>query len=134
VAASGSATATGNSLAWRRAQIPSASGFGNARSVAAVQSVLACGGTARGVRLLSPAGCALAGQEQYRGVDQILGATMRYGIFDRSYGWGGWGGSLVLVDPEARMTVSYVMNQMLDQAIGDYRALGIVAAAYEGLG
>jgi CubicO group peptidase (beta-lactamase class C family) len=128
----------GNSLAWRRAQIPSASGFGNARSVAAVQSVLACGGTARGVRLLSPAGCALAGQEQYRGVDQILGAAMRYGIgyglFDRSYGWGGWGGSLVLVDPAARMTVSYVMNQMLDQGVGDYRALGIVVAAYEGLG
>jgi CubicO group peptidase (beta-lactamase class C family) len=128
----------GNSLAWRRAQIPSASGFGNARSVAAVQSVLACGGTARGVRLLSPAACALAGQEQYRGVDQVLGATMRYGmgygIFDRSYGWGGWGGSLVLIDPEARMTVSYVMNQMLDQGVGDYRALGIVVAAYEGLG
>jgi CubicO group peptidase (beta-lactamase class C family) len=128
----------GNSLAWRRAEIPSASGFGNARSVAAVQSVLACGGTARGVRLLSPAGCALARQEQYRGVDQVLGATMRYGmgyaIFDRSYGWGGWGGSLVLVDPEARMTVSYVMNQMLDQGLGDYRALGIVVAAYEGLG
>jgi CubicO group peptidase (beta-lactamase class C family) len=103
-----------------------------------VQSVLACGGTARGVRLLSPAGCALARQEQYRGVDQVLGATMRYGmgyaIFDRSYGWGGWGGSLVLVDPEARMTVSYVMNQMLDQGLGDYRALGIVVAAYEGLG
>jgi CubicO group peptidase (beta-lactamase class C family) len=128
----------GNSLAWRRAQIPSASGFGNARSVAAVQSVLACGGTVRGVRLLSPAGCALARQEQYRGVDQVLGATMRYGmgyaIFDRSYGWGGWGGSLVLVDPEARMTVSYVMNQMLDQGVGDYRALSIVVAAYEGLG
>src|SRR4051794_346361 len=29
----------GNSLAWRRAQIPAASGFGNARSVALVQSV-----------------------------------------------------------------------------------------------
>jgi hypothetical protein len=84
----------GNSLAWRRAQIPAASGFGNARSVAAVQSVLASGGTARGVRLLSPAGCDLARQEQYRGVDQILGAAMRYGmgygIFDRSCGWGGW--------------------------------------------
>jgi len=128
----------GNSLAWRRAEIPSASGFGNARSVAAVQSVLACGGTARGVRLLSPAGCALARQEQYRGFDQVLGTTMRYGmgyaIFDRSYGWGGWGGSLVLIDPEARMTVSYVMNQMLDQGLGDYRALSIVVAAYEGLG
>ena len=67
----------GNSLAWRRAQIPSASGFGNARSVAAVQSVLACGGAARGVRLLSQAGCELARQEQYRGVDQILGMSVR---------------------------------------------------------
>jgi len=29
--------------------------------------------------------------------------------------------------------VSYVMNQMLDQGQGDYRGLGIVMAAYEGL-
>jgi CubicO group peptidase (beta-lactamase class C family) len=126
-----------NSLAWRRAQIPAAAGFGNARSVAAVQSVLACGGAARGVRLLSAAGCEPARQEQYRGVDRVLGTSMRYGvgygIFDRSVGWGGWGGSLVIVDLDARMTVSYVMNQMLDQGEGDYRALGIVIAAYEGL-
>lgn len=38
----------GNSVAWRRAQIPAASGFGNARSVALVQSAVACGGTVRG--------------------------------------------------------------------------------------
>jgi CubicO group peptidase (beta-lactamase class C family) len=126
-----------NSLAWRRAQIPAAAGFGNARSVAAVQSVLAGGGTARGVRLLSVAGCEPARQEQYRGIDQVLGTSMRwgmgYGIFDRSVGWGGWGGSLVMVGLDARMTVSYVMNQMLDQSLGDYRGLGIVMAAYEGL-
>ena len=46
----------GNSVAWRRAQIPAASGFGNARSVALVQSVMACGGAVRGVRLLSRGG------------------------------------------------------------------------------
>jgi CubicO group peptidase (beta-lactamase class C family) len=46
-----------NTVAWRRAGLPAAGGFGNARSVAAVQSVLACGGTVRGVRLLSAAGC-----------------------------------------------------------------------------
>jgi CubicO group peptidase (beta-lactamase class C family) len=127
----------GNSPAWRRAEIPAASGFGNARSVALVQSVLACGGTARGVRLLSEAGCRLAGEEQYRGVDHILGASMRYGmgyvIFDRFCGWGGWGGSLVVVDLDARMSVSYVMNQMLDGGLGDHRALGVVMAACEGL-
>jgi CubicO group peptidase (beta-lactamase class C family) len=55
----------GNSVAWRRAAIPSASGYGNARSLAAVQSVLACGGSVRGVRLLSQAGCEPARQEQY---------------------------------------------------------------------
>ena len=38
----------GNSVAWRRAQIPAASGFGNARSVALVQSAMACGGAVRG--------------------------------------------------------------------------------------
>jgi hypothetical protein len=32
------------------------------------------------------------------------------------------------------MTVSYVMNQMLDQGrMGDGRAFGIVVAAYDGL-
>ena len=91
----------GNSVAWRRAEILSGSGYGNARSVAAVQSVLACGGEARGIRLLSPGG------------------------------WAGWGGSIVMVDLDARMTAAYVMNQMLQP---DYRGLGIVLAAYDALG
>jgi CubicO group peptidase (beta-lactamase class C family) len=100
----------GNSVAWRRAEIPSGSGYGNARSVAAVQSVLAGGGTAHGVRLLSNEGCERAREEQYRGVDQILGMSVRYGmgygIFDRSCGWGGWGGSMVMIDLDARLTVA----------------------------
>src|SRR6185437_7588156 len=53
----------GNSMAWRRAEIPAANGVGNARSVALVQSVLACNGTVGGVRLLSPETCARARQE-----------------------------------------------------------------------
>jgi CubicO group peptidase (beta-lactamase class C family) len=127
-----------NTIAWRRAQFPSANGFGNARSVAAVQSALACGGTAGGHRLLSPAGCEVARLEQYNGLDQIFGRPMRwamgYGIFGRSIGWGGWGGSLVIADLDARMSVAYVMNQMLDEATGGHRGFGIVMAAYEGLG
>jgi CubicO group peptidase (beta-lactamase class C family) len=126
-----------NTLAWRRAQVPSISGFGNARSVAAVQSVLACGGTARGVRLLSEAGSRRAAQEQYRGIDQLLGTSARwgmgYGIFDRSIGWPGWGGAIVMVDLDARMAVAYAMNQMMEGGL-DYRALGVVMGAYEGLG
>src|ERR1700722_11781361 len=127
-----------NTAAWRRAGHPAAGGYGNARSVTAVQSVLACGGTARGVRLLSAAGCERAREEQYQGEDRVLGRTMRYGmgygLMGSSCFWGGWGGSMIMIDFEARMTVSYVMNQMLDQGTtSDERALSIVMAAYEGV-
>src|SRR5205823_2004803 len=33
--------------------------------------------------------------------------------------WGGWGGSLVLVDQDARMVVTYVMNKMGEGTLGD---------------
>lgn len=129
---------TANTEAWRRADIPSAAGFGNARSVAAVQSVLASGGEARGVRLLSKAGCERVLEEQFSGIDELFGGRMRYGmgysVQGRTCSWGGWGGSIVLVDLETRLTVAYVMNQMLEEsALGDERGLGMVFAAYEGL-
>jgi CubicO group peptidase (beta-lactamase class C family) len=132
--------ADANTIGWRRAEIPAGNGHGNARSVAAIQSVLACGGTLGGVRLLSPAGCERALEEQHDGVDRYLGAGMRYGMGYAIYGgrrtcfWGGWGGAIVFVDLDARMAVAYVMNRMVDEGgLGDERALGIVLAAYDGL-
>jgi CubicO group peptidase (beta-lactamase class C family) len=126
----------GNSVAWRRAQIPAASGFGNARSVALVQSVMACGGVVRGLRLLSQAGCDRAREEQFHGVDRILGISVRYGLgyglFGSTHGWGGWGGSIVMVEPDDRMAVAYVTNQMREPA-DDNRGLEVIMAAYDGL-
>lgn len=128
-----------NSPAWRRAQIPAVNGFGHARSVALVQSVLANRGTAGGVRLLSPEGCEPAWQEVFSGPDRVLGTPMSwtagFGKFGNTFGWGGWGGSLVVSDPDARMTVAYVMNQMIDRdRQEDDRGMEIVMAAYAGLG
>jgi CubicO group peptidase (beta-lactamase class C family) len=126
----------GNSVAWRRAQIPAASGFGNARSVALVQSVMACGGAVRGLRLLSQAGCDRAREEQFNGVDRRLGMSVRwglgYGLFGSGLGWGGWGGSIVMVEPGDRMAVAYVTNQMREPA-DDSRGLELIMAAYDGL-
>ncbi|MCX5368336.1 beta-lactamase family protein [Streptomyces sp. NBC_00015] len=126
----------GNSVAWRRAQIPAASGFGNARSVALVQSAMACGGSVRGVRLLSAAGCDRAWEEQFSGEDRVLGMPISWGLgygrFGGTYGWGGWGGSTVMIDPEARAVVAYVTNQMREPA-QDTRGLDLVMAAYDGL-
>ncbi|MGW1958606.1 serine hydrolase domain-containing protein [Streptomyces sp. NPDC001920] len=127
-----------NSPAWRRAQIPAVNGFGNARSVALVQSVLANQGSAGGVRMLSPKGCEPAWQEVFRGGDRVLGTpmcwTVGFGKFGNTFGWGGWGGSLVVSDPDSRMTVAYVMNQMIDRdRQEDNRGMEIIMAAYSGL-
>ena len=127
-----------NSVAWRRAQIPAVNGFGNARSVALVQSVLANQGAAGGVRLLSPQGCEPAWQEVFHGEDRVLRSpmswTMGFGKFGNTFGWGGRGGSLVASDPDAHMTVAYVMNQMMDRdQQEDYRGMEIIMAAYTGL-
>ena len=126
----------GNTVAWRRAQIPAASGYGNARSVAGVQAVMASGGAIGAVRLLSRGGRDLAWQEQFRGVDRLLGTSMRYGmgygLFGTTYGWAGWGGSMVMIDPAARMAVAYVTNHMREPG-DDLRGLEVVMAAYDGV-
>jgi CubicO group peptidase (beta-lactamase class C family) len=131
---------------WRRAEIPAANGHGNARSVATIQSILACDGEIGGKRFLSPAGCLAVFEEQAHGIDLVLGAPLRLGM---GYGlnsdelpispnehtcfWGGWGGSLIVVDLDARMTVAYVMNRMGEGTLGDLRGAAIVGAAYMSL-
>ena len=128
----------GNTTAWRRAQIPAGSGYGNARSVALLQSVMACGGSVRGNRLLTTATRDRALEIQYRGPDRVLGMQMAwalgFGAFGRTFGWGGWGGSLVVFEPDSRMAVAYVTNRMLDPAAGpDSRGMDLVMASYDGL-
>jgi CubicO group peptidase (beta-lactamase class C family) len=53
-------------------------------------------------------------------VDRILGMPVRYGLdyglFGSTHGWGGWGGSIVMVEPDDRMAVAYVTNQMREPA------------------
>lgn len=134
-------------LAWRRAEIPAAGGIGNARSVARVHSALACGGEVDGVRLLSEAGVERALEEQSQGMDKVMGVPIRFGmgfgLIDpafplspnpRSFFWGGWGGSLSIIDLDARLSVAYVMNRMDADLIGDVRGGTIVMAAYKALG
>ncbi len=132
---------------WRAAEIPAAGGAGNARSVARVHSALACGGEVDGVRLLSDAGVERILEEQSHTDDLVLGMKIRYGMgyglmnesiplspSPRSFFWGGYGGSIALVDLDRRMTVSYVMNKMSSGMAGDLRGASLVFAAYGALG
>jgi CubicO group peptidase (beta-lactamase class C family) len=121
-----------NSIAWRRSEIPAGSGFGNARSVAHIQSVMACGGTLGRVRLLGPETCDLAWAEQSSGEDRVLGMPVSWGLgygrLGGTYGWGGWGGALVMIDPTRQLVVAYATNQMREPAQDD-RGMQIAMAA-----
>lgn len=127
--------------AWRGAEIPAAGGTGNARSVARVHSALACGGAVDGVRLMSPESVEQVLVEQSSGTDKVLGVPMRFGMGfglmseliplssnPRSFFWGGWGGSIAVIDLDAEMSVAYVMNKMGGGMAGDLRG-GLVAFA-----
>ncbi|MEV8503358.1 serine hydrolase domain-containing protein [Actinoplanes sp. NPDC051475] len=127
--------------AWRGAEIPAAGGIGNARAMAEILAILANGGVANGRRFMSEAGCRRALQPQVDGVDLILGVPMRFGLgFALDTGlmphpntlyWGGYGGSLAIIDMDARTTIAYAMNKMSGTTTGDFRAFGLAMAFWE---
>ncbi len=135
-----------NRAEWRQAEIPAVNGHGNARSVARVMAALACGGTLDGVRLLGERTLAGAIEEQRYAKDLVLGFTMRWGLGfmltsqhlplgpnPRTFGHGGWGGSLGIADCDARVSWAYVMNKMSPGTTGDTRAFAMLAALYGAL-
>jgi CubicO group peptidase (beta-lactamase class C family) len=132
--------------AWRRAEIPAAGGHGNARSVAQIHAPMSCGGEANGIRLLGKETIEAVFDEQCNGTDLVLGVPLRHGIGfglqipemplspnERSCFWGGWGGSLAMIDLDARMSFAYVMNKMGEGTVGDMRGAVLLLAAYGAL-
>ena len=143
----GSAEAA-NTPAWRRAEIGAVNGHGNARSVARTLRAVSLGGEVDGVRLLSPETIGLIFEEQADGVDLVLGIPLRWGIGyalprpdtlpylpqnGRVCFWGGWGGSMVVMDVERRLTIAYAMNRMAPVMIGSDRAEAYIGAAYDAI-
>ena len=132
--------------AWRAAELGASNGQGNARSIALVHTILANGGVAKGKRFLSEAGCRKALELQMEGTDLILATPLRVGLGFGLAGalmpflnkstmfWGGYGGSIAIIDMENRMSFGYAMNKMAGTTTGDLRALGLFMAALQVLG
>lgn len=134
------------SEAWfRRVEIPAGNGMGNARAVALFNALLACDGEVGGKRLMSREGARRVLRQQSDGPDLVFLAPVKFALgyalalagmeFDghEVCFWGGSGGSLIVVDFEARMTLAYVMNKLEGSPFGDPRNTSILKAAYRGL-
>ena len=132
-----------NTDGWRQAEIPAGNGHGNARSVVRAQTAIANGGSAFGVDLLSPATI----EQIFREQGNMDGMGVKHGI---GYGlsglfaeqmpkdvktcfWGGAGGSTIILDHTNHVCMSYVMNQMDMNMLGDERGAGLTGRFYEGL-
>ncbi|WP_378733434.1 serine hydrolase domain-containing protein [Nocardia brasiliensis] len=133
-----------NSTEWRQAEIGAVNGHGNARSVAQVQSLVACGGALGSRRLLSERTIDLIFEEQSNGADLALLLPLRFGI---GYGlpqrqtapqvpdgrvcwWAGLGGAIVVNDLDHRVTFAYTMNKMAPGLIGSARADAYLQAVF----
>ncbi|MEE4024893.1 serine hydrolase domain-containing protein [Gordonia sp. PKS22-38] len=128
--------AAANTIAWRRADLGALNAHSNARALARTMSVISRGGTVDGVNLLSARTIDHIFDEQARGDDLVLGVPLRWGIGfglpepvtvpalpdERICFWGGWGGSVTVMFPLRKMTVSYVMNKMAPGIIGSDRS------------
>lgn len=123
-----------NLEAFRRVELPACNGHGNARSIVTLQSVIANSGTVGGRTFLSPEGVEALFEVQSAGVDLVSATPVRHGIGfglngpeltvspnPRACYWGGWGGSIVINDLDARMSFAYAMNKMGRGALEDFR-------------
>ena len=135
---------------WRAAEIPAANGHGTARAVAALYGVFAGRGSYGGHRVLSPEAAERVREGQGGCRDLVLGAGFEhetevglglwlsgpdgsYGPNPRAFGHDGFGGSCGLADPEAGVSLGYVMNRMGPHIANDPRKTALVDALYGAL-
>ncbi|HET6857849.1 MAG TPA: serine hydrolase domain-containing protein [Streptomyces sp.] len=132
---------------WRAAEIPAANGHGTARAVAALYGILARRGTSGDRRVLSAQAAERVREGQGACRDLVLGAGFdhdtetalgvwlsgangSYGPNPRAFGHDGYGGSCGLADPEADISMGYVMNRMGPHIADDPRKMALVEAVY----
>jgi CubicO group peptidase (beta-lactamase class C family) len=125
---------------WRAAEIPAANGHGNALSVATIQQIISNNGHANGHRFFKESTGDKIFERQVSGVDQVLNVDLAFGlgyglasadvpIGPRSCYWGGYGGSLIMMDQDLNLTISYMMNKMQSGLVGDTRGTDITLVA-----
>jgi len=131
---------------WRTAEIPAANGHGNARSVSRITAALACEGKLDDFSLLSEKEIKKSIEEQSYGMDLVLNTPIRFGLGwglqskdlpigpnENMFFWGGYGGSVIVVDLDERMSIAYVMNKMVSTLTGDPRSERLINAVYSSL-
>lgn len=138
------------------AEIGGAGGITNARGLAGMYAPLACGGTLKGVQLVTPDALArMALVASATGRDAVLVMPSRFALgfmksmdnrraavglrdsaitTEDAFGHVGAGGSFGFADPRAGMSFGYTMNRMGSGTLLTDRGQSLVDATYRALG
>ena len=131
-----------NSRDWRSAEIPSANGQGCASGLAKLYSLVVTDDPS--LKILKEDTITKMTEERITNRDLVLDVVTRWGAgfimnmhkviyvpVKKSFGHSGWGGSCAFGDPENKLGVSYVMNQMKNNFAADGRSLELINATYD---
>lgn len=136
---------------FRHSDMGGVNGTANARSLVRMMTPITLGGTIDGKKYLSPQTIEKIFEEQANGPDLVVLVPLRFGT---GYGltgggtsqsvpwlpqgkvcfWGGWGGSVILMDLDRKVTFSYTMNKMHAGILGNVNSEKYVKAVYKALG
>lgn len=129
---------------FRRCGIGSFGGFSNARGFNKILEIITHGGSLNGKQFLKSSTVDLIWQTQAEGPDLVLGVPLKMGMgFGLSNGsidwipegkvcfWGGYGGSIAIVDVDRGITFTYAMNRMENGTLGNSSAEAYVKAFYK---
>jgi CubicO group peptidase (beta-lactamase class C family) len=140
-----------NTPGWRQAELGAINGHSNAQGLAKALHVISnYGKTPDGKQFLKKETIDLIFQIQAEGTDMILGLPLSMGIgFGLSNEcaigsvpfmpkgkvafWGGYGGSICILDVDNNVTVTYAMNKMGTGTLGNERTAQYVVEAYDAL-
>ncbi|KAL4924984.1 serine hydrolase domain-containing protein [Aspergillus undulatus] len=129
--------------AFRRCGIGSMGGLSNARGFNKILEIITNRGTINGHQYLKPSTIDLIFEKQAEGPDLVLGLPLKmgmgFGLDNKSVDWlpegkvcfwGGYGGSLAIMDLERGVTFTYAMNRMATGTLGNSCAEAYVRALY----
>ncbi|MBI3785927.1 MAG: beta-lactamase family protein [Deltaproteobacteria bacterium] len=141
-----------NARAVHAAEIPASNGITNARGLAGMYAPLARGGAWRGVSLVDRDTLRRMSTVESEGDDRVLliptrfasgfmksmdnpgRDSARFGPNQAAFGHVGAGGSFGMADPQARVAVAYVMNQLGPGILLNERGQALIDAVYRALG
>lgn len=134
-----------NSNGWRQSEIASANGHGTARSIATIYGTIARGGSLGDVTIMRPETVRDMLTEQHnqtekmqnrpyhqaRGILLNTEQSVWMGPNPLAFGHHGFGGSIGMGDPDARLGFSYACNKMHARGDNGPRARRILEAIYK---